>query len=78
MGQAFKRLQELARRDHHNALYQGVLARYTGDFEPAIDACLSDHDTEWVEAEDSPQFQIEKIFACDLIVQNQFSGFVAE
>lgn len=68
-GTMFKRLEEQAEREPGNALFQAVLGHYSGDMDPAIDACLSDYQAEYVRCEGGSCELIEKLFACDYILR---------
>lgn len=68
----FEILKSQAARDPKDPLFQGVLGIYTGDMEPALDACLApdQYAGEYVRCDEFRRCQLAAwIFACDVVLR---------
>ena len=66
----FKRLEEHAAREPNNVFFQAVLAKYTGEYDTAIDLCTSSSVGSYVRCDDNTSCKLaELIFSCDFLVR---------
>jgi len=70
-GSMYRRLEEHSKREPKNPLYQAVYGKYSGDMQPAIDACLdgyTEEDSRCGTEEHGCQIA-EIAFACDFVIR---------